>query len=133
MEHKVFEPKINWWTLWNSHPPDFLCAREVATLSSSRAHRSLYLVFKDLDSSGVEPLTSSMPWKRSSQLSYEPVNFVADGSRTHQNLIADQAPTHVGIGPAKGPDRDPGSKSKYIQRSTLLLLDPKLASSFFLS
>lgn len=37
---------------------------------------------KMVDLRGLEPLTSSMPWKRSSQLSYRPINIIVVNSLT---------------------------------------------------
>jgi hypothetical protein len=57
-------------------------------------------VFSLVELQGLEPWTSSMPWKRSSQLSYSP-KFISQNYFT-KKLIAEQVATNYRARPPGG-------------------------------
>ena len=67
---------------------------------------------------GLEPGTSSLSEKRSNQLSYAPAGNIggAEGTRTHDILLAKQALYQLSYGPLGGP-RPPGNQAAQYETS----------------
>ncbi len=66
---------------------------------------------------GLEPGTSSLSEKRSNQLSYAPEDIGgAEGTRTHDILLAKQALYQLSYGPLGGP-RPPGNQAAQYKRN----------------